>query len=92
MQMLQFVLVFLHSIQTLYYDCNYPRVVAKVCYFVCSKILVNEKLFFKANDHQYGHILYSIRELLFLHLHHQEEGESSVDNTETAQRLETEQG
>ena len=47
MQMLQFVLVFLHSIQTLYYDCNYPRVVAKVRYFVCSKILVNEKLFFK---------------------------------------------
>ena len=30
MQMLQFVLVFLHSLQTLYYDCNYPKIVAKV--------------------------------------------------------------
>ena len=30
MQMIQFVLVFLHSIQTLYYDCNYPKIIAKV--------------------------------------------------------------
>ena len=30
MQMAQFVLVFLHSVQTLYFDCNYPKVVAKV--------------------------------------------------------------
>ena len=28
--MAQFVLVFLHSVQTLYFDCNYPKVVAKV--------------------------------------------------------------
>jgi len=30
MQMTQFVLVFLHSIQTLYYDCNYPKIIAKL--------------------------------------------------------------
>ena len=32
MQMVQFVLVFLHSVQTLYFDCNYPKVVAKVSF------------------------------------------------------------
>ena len=32
MQMAQFVLVFLHSVQTLYFDCNYPKVVAKVIF------------------------------------------------------------
>ena len=30
--MVQFVLVFLHSVQTLYFDCNYPKVVAKVSF------------------------------------------------------------
>ena len=30
MQMIQFVIVFLHALQTLYYDCNYPRIIPKV--------------------------------------------------------------
>ena len=30
MQMIQFVIVFLHALQTLHYDCNYPRIIPKV--------------------------------------------------------------
>ena len=33
MQMIQFVIVFLHALQTLYYDCSYPRIIPKVIYY-----------------------------------------------------------
>ena len=42
---------------------------------------------FPGNDYQHGHILYPLRELLFLRLHHKEEGQQKVDNSETARRL-----
>ena len=34
LQMIQFVIVFLHAFQTLYYDCNYPRIIPKVKLFI----------------------------------------------------------
>ena len=45
--MVQFVLVFLHSVQTLYFDCNYPKVVAKVSFpaLICKSSLVIKLIF-----------------------------------------------
>ena len=45
MQMIQFVLVFLHCLQTLYYDCNYPTIIAQVIFLVYFKLNKNSSSF-----------------------------------------------
>ena len=85
--MAQFVLVFLHSLQTLYFECNYPKVVAKVTSPTLDTYRPKMSSYFSGNDYQHGHLLYPLRELLFLRLHHKEEGQPKVDNSKTARRL-----
>ena len=63
LQMLQFVCVFLHALQPLYYDCDYPRIIPKVS---SSLLSWNNPLYISAYNGEYCHFLHTLCQLLFL--------------------------
>ena len=83
LQMLQFVCVFMHALQPLYYTCDYPKFVPKASQAACRP--ESNKNTFSGHNCKCSCFLYTFFKLLLLCLHEQwEEGQTGGEEGLTA--------